>query len=72
MAIKTGILLTTYAELNAGAKTDTVVVRYSRSEPAAIMIAKDTSAKYKNNIFFTWGRPPGHKGEPYGGGGVAD
>jgi len=71
MVIKTGILLITYDELNAGTKVDTVVVRYSRSEPAAIMLAKDTSAQYKDKVFLTWGRPPGHKGER-GGWGVAD
>lgn len=71
MAIKTGILLVTYDELNAGTKVDTIVVRYSRSEPAAIMIAKDTAEQYKDKVFLTWGRPPGGRGEPSGGG-VAD
>lgn len=71
MAIKTGILLVTYDELNAGTKVDTVVVRYSRSEPAAIMIAKDTAKQYKDRVFLTWGPPPGRRGEPIGGS-VAD
>lgn len=72
MALKTGTLLSTYDELNAGTKNDVVIVRYSRSEPAAIMIAKDAAAEHKNRPFLTWGTPPGNRGEPFGGGGVAD
>lgn len=71
MALKTGTLLSTYDELNAGTKNDVVIVRYSRSEPAAIMIAKDAAAEYKSKPFFSWGAP-GSRGEPFGGGGVAD
>jgi len=72
MVLKTGKQLTTYDELNAGTKQDTVVVHYSRNEPAAIMIAKDTSAQYRNKIFIDWGRPPGQREEGGSGGGVED
>lgn len=70
MALKTGKILRTYDELNAGTKNDTVVVRYSRNEPAAIMIAKDASAEYKNKPFLNWGAPG--REEPLGGGGAID
>jgi len=72
MALKTGKILSTYDELNAGTKNDTVVVHYSRSEPAAIMIAKDASAEYKNKPFLNWGTPPSNRGVPGGGGGIVD
>ena len=69
MVLRTGKILSTYAELDAGTKNDVVVVHYSRSEPAAIMIAKDTSAEYKSKQFLNWGKPPGSGSEPFGGGG---
>jgi len=72
MVLKTGKQLTTYDELNAGVKHDTVVVRYSRNEPAAIMIAKDTSASYRSKIFISWGHPPEQREEGGGPGSRRD